>query len=130
MQKIIVTEKEAGQRFDKFLGKYMAKAPKSFFYKMLRKKNIKLNNAKADGSERLQAGDEIVLYLSDETIANFSEEIKTVEAGEKLDILYEDSNLLIINKPVGMLSQKAKKEDVSIIEHIIAYLLESGASAA
>lgn len=126
MQKIIVTEKEAGQRFDKFLGKYMAKAPKSFFYKMLRKKNIKLNNAKADGSERLQAGDEIVLYLSDETIANFSEEIKTVEAGEKLDILYEDSNLLIINKPVGMLSQKAKKEDVSIIEHIIAYLLESG----
>ncbi len=126
MQKIIVTEKEAGQRFDKFLGKYMAKAPKSFFYKMLRKKNIKLNNAKADGSERLQAGDEIVLYLSDETIANFSEEIKMVETGEKLDILYEDGNLLIINKPVGMLSQKAKKEDVSIIEHIIAYLLESG----
>lgn len=126
MQKVIVTEKEAGQRFDKFLGKYMAKAPKSFFYKMLRKKNIKLNNVKADGSERLQAGDEITLYLSDETISNFSEEVKTIEKGEKLDILFEDQNLLIINKPVGMLSQKAKKEDVSIIEHIISYLLESG----
>ena len=126
MREIVVTEKEAGQRLDKFLTKYMSKAPKSFFYKMLRKKNIKLNNAKADGSEKLQAEDVIKLFLSEETIANFSEEVDTVQVQSDLSILYEDDNLLIINKEAGMLSQKAQKDDVSLIEHITAYLLESG----
>lgn len=126
MRQIVVTEKEAGQRLDKFLTKYMSKAPKSFFYKMLRKKNIKLNDAKADGSERLQAEDVIKLFLSEETIANFSEEVNRAHVQSDLSILYEDDNLLIINKEAGMLSQKAQKEDVSLIEHITAYLLESG----
>ena len=88
MQKIIVSDKDAGQRLDKFLGKYMAKAPKSFFYKMLRKKNIKLNGSKADGSEKLAAEDEITLYLSDETIANFKEQFQMEQVDTKLDILY------------------------------------------
>ena len=92
---------------------------------MLRKKNIKLNDAKADGSEKLQAEDVIKLFLSEETIANFSEEVNTVNVQSKLSILYEDDNLLIINKEVGMLSQKAQKDDISLIEHITAYLLES-----
>lgn len=126
MRQIVVTEKEAGQRLDKFLTKYMSKAPKSFFYKMLRKKNIKLNDAKADGSEKLQAEDVIKLFLSEETIANFSEEVNMAHVQSDLSILYEDDNLLIINKEAGMLSQKAQKEDVSLIEHITAYLLESG----
>ena len=125
MQKIIVSDKDAGQRLDKFLGKYMAKAPKSFFYKMLRKKNIKLNGSKADGSEKLAAEDEITLYLSDETIANFKEQFQMEQVDTKLDILYEDANILILNKEVGMLSQKAKKEDISIIEHLISYLVET-----
>lgn len=126
MRQIVVTEKEAGQRLDKFLTKYMSKAPKSFFYKMLRKKNIKLNDAKADGSEKLKAEDVIKLFLSEETIVNFSEEINMVHVQWHLSILYEDDNLLIINKEAGMLSQKAQKQDVSLIEHITAYLLESG----
>ena len=126
MRQIIITEKEAGQRLDKFLSKYMSKAPKSFFYKMLRKKNIKLNGAKADGSEKLQVEDEIKLFLSEETIQNFSEEVSVSAVKANLDILYEDTNLLIINKEPGVLSQKAQKDDVSLIEHITAYLLESG----
>lgn len=125
MEKIQITEKEAGQRFDKFLGKYLSKAPKSFIYKMLRKKNITLNGKKADGSEKLVASDEIKLFLSDETIRNFSEEVRVVKVQSRLDIMYEDENILIINKPVDMLSQKAQKDDISIIEHIVSYLLES-----
>ena len=72
MKIITIKTNEADQRLDKFLAKYMDKAPKSFFYKMLRKKNITLNKKKADGSERLKAGDEICLFLSEETIANLS----------------------------------------------------------
>lgn len=126
MRQIVVTEKEAGQRLDKFLTKYMSKAPKSFFYKMLRKKNIKLNDAKADGSEKLQTEDVIKLFLSEETIANFSEEVNVANVQSDLSILYEDDNLLIVNKEAGVLSQKAQKDDVSLIEYITAYLLESG----
>lgn len=126
MRSIIITEKEAGQRLDKFLGKYMGKAPKSFLYKMLRKKNIKLNDKKAEGSEKLQASDEIKLYLSEETIQNFCEEVSIEKVEGNLDIIYENDHILIINKPAGVLSQKAKKEDVSLIEYITTYLLESG----
>ena len=73
MQKFIVTPNEAGQRLDKLLAKYLNLAPKSFIYKMLRKKNITLNSKKCDGSEKTAVGDEVTLWLSDETIANFRE---------------------------------------------------------
>lgn len=126
MRNIAITEKEEGQRLDKFLSKYLEKAPKSFLYKMLRKKNIKLNDKRAEGSEKLQKGDEIKLFLSEETIRNFKEE-KIVEKVEMdLDIIFENTHILIINKPAGILSQKAKKEDVSLIEYITTYLFNSG----
>ena len=71
MKSFLVTKNEAGQRLDKLLAKYMDTAPKSFFYKMLRKKNITLNGKKAEGSEKVEEGDEIKLFLADETIAGF-----------------------------------------------------------
>lgn len=128
MQEICVTENEAGQRLDKLLAKYLKEAPKSFFYKMLRKKNITLNGKKASGSEKLAQGDHVKLYLSDATIEKFSGKAFMVQPGrqEKLDILYEDANLLLLNKPAGMLSQKAKETDVSAVEHLIRYLLDTG----
>ena len=75
MQVLKITSQDEGQRLDKFLCKFMAEAPKSFFYKMLRKKNIVLNGKKAEGMERLVKGDEIKLFLSDETIAGFRKKI-------------------------------------------------------
>ena len=72
MKEITIQKNEAGQRFDKFLAKYMNQAPKSFFYKMLRKKNITLNGKKAAGNEILKLNDTVRLFLSDETIQKFS----------------------------------------------------------
>lgn len=135
MKEIIITDKEAGQRFDKYLGKYLEKAGKSFVYKMLRKKNITLNGKKAEGSERLNEGDVIKLFLADETIEKFASNIEETTAvmkpvaeaeTEELNIIYEDDKVLLINKPAGMLSQKARPEDITLVEHIIAYLLKSG----
>lgn len=129
MQERKITENESGQRLDKYLGKFLREAPKSFLYKMLRKKNIVLNGKKATGQEKLHTGDCVKLFLSDETIEKFSGKAvrkssfaKTV----KLDIIYEDEHILLLNKPVGMLSQKAKETDVSAVEHLIGYLLHSG----
>lgn len=124
MQSIIVSKNEANQRLDKLLAKYLNKAPKSFLYKMLRKKNITLNGKKADGSEKVTQSDEIKIFLSDETIEKFSE-ITVTKVKNSIDILYEDDNILLINKEAGMLSQRAEKDDVSLVECVISYLLNT-----
>lgn len=126
MKEIRIGENESGQRLDKFLLKYMSRAPKSFIYKMLRKKNITLNGKKAQGNEQLRQGDAVKLFLSDDTIGKFSETRTAGYAETELDILYEDKHTIFINKPAGMLSQKAAAEDVSLVEHLIAYLLKTG----
>lgn len=123
MKQIIVNENQAGQRLDKLLFKILNNAPKSFVYKMLRKKNIVLNGKKAQGSEILKVNDEIKLYLSDETMDKFTKKIEAAILEYDLDIIYEDKNILIINKPVGILSQKALINDYSMVEYIISYML-------
>lgn len=126
MQEIVISEKEAGQRLDKYLGKFMPYAPKSFFYKMMRKKNIVLNRKKAEGMERLKEKDIITLFLSEETIRKFQKSlVDTFEILPEISIIYEDSHILIINKPVGLLSQKAQPKDISVVEQMTAYLLQS-----
>lgn len=122
MQTKAVTANEAGQRLDKLLAKTLPKAPKSFIYKMLRKKNITLNDKKAEGAERLEIGDQIKLWLADETIEKFTAEA-FVTVKDQLNILYEDTDILVLNKPAGVLCQKAIAKDVSINEEIISYLL-------
>ena len=124
MKEIVITSNEAGQRFDKLLTKYLNQAPKSFIYKMLRKKNIVLNGKKATGNEKLVAGDSVKLFLAEDTIQKFSKN-EVPNTGVVLDVLYEDENVLVINKPVGMLSQKAESNDESLVEHIISYLLQT-----
>lgn len=122
----MIEKNEAGQRLDKFLAKYMNEASKSFFYKMMRKKNITLNGKKCEGNEKLAEGDVVKLFLAKDTIEKFSsvqvQEVKKVD----LDILYEDDEIILVNKPAGMLSQKAKETDESLVEYLIDYLLGSG----
>lgn len=135
MQTLIITRNEAGQRLDKLLTKYLNQAGKGFLYKMMRKKNITLNGKRCDGSERLEEGDQVKLFLSDETIEKFSVPDISGYAGrpgnsrdgrKRLDIVYEDQHILVVNKPSGMLSQKAKDSDMSLNEYILNYLIDSG----
>ena len=128
MKKLIVGTNESGQRLDKYLGKTLSEAPKSFIYKMLRKKNITLNDKKADGSEKLNVGDTVTFWLSDETFDKFKGVVENMSAKRlpKPEIIYEDNQIIIMNKAPGVLSQKAAPEDVSINEMMIGWLLESG----
>ena len=131
MRQLIISENDAGQRLDKYLAKYLNAAPKSFFYKMMRKKNIVLNGKKCDGSEKIKKNDEVKLFLSDETIDNFRTKKNNIAISKlpvtKLDIAYEDKDILIINKSSGMLTQKASPTDISLNEYIIGYLINSKA---
>ncbi|WP_461881419.1 RluA family pseudouridine synthase [Fusicatenibacter sp.] len=129
MRELTVTEKDCAQQLIKYLSKYMEEAPKSFFYKMLRKKNIVLNQKKANGSEKLKTGDTIRLYLAEETIEKFRkipEKPGTGKEGHlpKPDIVYEDEKVIFLNKSAGVLSQKAKETDISLTEVLGAYLSE------
>lgn len=125
MKQIFVHENQAGQRLDKLLFKILNNAPKSFIYKMLRKKNIVLNGKKAQGSEILQVNDEIKLYLSDETINKFTKRVDLAILEYDLDIIYENKNILVLNKPPGVLSQKTRNNDYSMVEYVISYMLSN-----
>ncbi len=125
-------EADAGQRLDKYLRKYMPAAPDSFLYKMLRKKNILLDGKRAKGNLLIKPGDTIRLYLSEETIEKFRQG-NTDPVPEDRDIpdlsgavVYENAHILVINKPAGLLSQKAGKDDVSVVESVTRYLLDGG----
>ena len=139
MKKIVVSKNEAGQKLLKLLAKYLNAAPQSFLHKMLRKKNITLNGKKADGSELLRETDEVCLFLSEETIASFQgmnadnatavERQKITKKPKEVSdirVVYEDADVLILNKPAGVLSQKAVQSDYSLNEWVIEYLLENG----
>jgi 23S rRNA pseudouridine955/2504/2580 synthase len=124
MQELTITDLESGQRLNKYMMKYLNQAPSSFIYKMLRKKNITRNGKKASGDEILECGDVIKVFLADETIEKF----RVVQASKQtsgitLQILYHDSDILAVHKPVGVLSQKAQKDDYSINEAIVDYCL-------
>ncbi|MBQ7918834.1 MAG: RluA family pseudouridine synthase [Lachnospiraceae bacterium] len=141
MQKFIIGKNQAGQRFDKFLQKFMPEAGSGFLYKMLRKKNITLNGKKAEGKEILNPGDEVNFFFADETFEKFTgrkadsdtkTSVKEVNVGEYkkayevlkgIEVIYEDENVLFVNKPVGVLTQKATPTDISLNEWLIGYLL-------
>lgn len=132
MYQFEINSNEAGQRFDKYLHKLLPKAPSSFFYKMLRKKNIVLNGKRAEGKEKLSEGDRVSLFLSEETFLTFqggpqreNEFQKAFQNLKEITIVYENEHMLLVNKPSGILTQKSKDSDLSLNEWLIGYLLDS-----
>ena len=127
MKEIKITESEQGQRLDKYLMKLFNQAPKSFIYKMLRKKRIKFNGGKSEGADILKSGDIITLYLGDDTMNSFMSE-KTVSVTRKrFDVIFEDENIIIMNKPVGLLSHPEKDSDNdTLIDEMLFYLKTKG----
>ena len=135
MKELIVSNSDAGGRFDKYLLRLLPNASKSFIYKMLRKKNITLNGKKAEGNEKLIQGDMIRVFFSDETYEKMSggEESKTSgDSGfvpckaDDISVVYEDDMMLILDKPAGILSQKSKNDDISLNDEVLSYLYEKG----
>ncbi len=131
MKQFIIGENEAGQRLDKYLKKLLPEAPGSFLYKMLRKKNITLNGRKASGDEKTGAGDEVKLFLSDETFEKFAGSGRGLSsdksfAGPSPAVIFEDHHVLIMDKPAGILSQPDASGAPSMVEYVTDYLLKSG----
>lgn len=133
MKELRIDTSDSNQRFDKFLKRVLPNASTSFIYKMLRKKNITLNEKKADGSEKLNVGDVIKIWFSDETFAKMAgiserDELyySIKEIKPDINIVFEDDDMIIINKPAGVKSQKDSPSDISINEMAISYMIDSG----
>lgn len=134
MREFSITSNESGQRLDKYLKKILPNANAGFLYKMLRKKNITWNGKKAAGSEILQEGDHVMLFLGEDTFQKFTtdcgELMREYEMLAKLPmhglkVVYEDSDILAADKPYNMLSQKADASDVSANEYLLGWLIRT-----
>lgn len=147
MREFTVGKNEDGMRVDKLVDRILPAADKGFKFKMFRKKNIVLNGKKLEGTERVSEGDSLKFFLSDETYDKFAGKAgagtaKALGTAGALDvaassdatltgfdfashIIYEDADVILVNKPEGILSQKAANSDISLNEYLIEYLMSS-----
>ena len=121
---IKIDRNEEKQRIDRFLKKYLNKAPNTFIYKILRKKYIKVNGKRVKEEYFLESGDTVEIYLADDTIKKFRALKSYVENEGELDIVYEDSNILLVNKAAGIDVQPSGDGKISLVDKLLAYLDE------
>lgn len=124
MRQITVGRNDAGQRIDKFMGKRFKTMPPSLIYKYLRKKCVTIDKKKIPENYILQEGDVLTFYIQDEFFGIQSakeEPFRTIEPS--LTVAYEDENILVVDKPAGMLVHADANETYNtLINHILAYL--------
>lgn len=127
MKKIVIKENDANQRIDKYLKKLLCNAPSNFIYKMFRKKDIKINGKKVNEKYILQKDDILEMFLYDDKFNEFTKEKDIYDLKREFKVLYEDQNILIVDKPVGLLVHEDAKENVNTLSHqVLSYLKEKG----
>lgn len=127
MKELTVTSNEGGQRIDKYLSKRFKTMPQSLIYKYLRTKRIKLNGKKSAPGDFVSEGDVLTFYIADEFFENTAEELAYTHIKASLNVVYEDDNILIADKPAGLLCHSDDNEGYNtLINHIKAYLAEKG----
>lgn len=128
MKELTVKSNDAGQRLDRFVGKAVPLLPESLLQKYIRLKRIKLNGKGAKRDTRLNVGDVLQLYINDEFFEKPREENSYLKVGTpRLDIVYEDENLLLADKKPGVLCHSAGVWDYNtLIANIQAYMSQKG----
>ncbi|MBQ3184272.1 MAG: RluA family pseudouridine synthase [Clostridia bacterium] len=127
MKEFIINKNDAGQRLDKFIEKATVGMPKSLIYKSIRTKKIKVNRKRAEANYVLQQGDIVLLFLKEEFFASSDPDAYFLTLTPKVDIVHEDDDLLLVNKPMGVSCIPDEREDRdTLINHIKAYLYRKG----
>lgn len=126
MRKIIIKENDANQRIDKFLSKSLRKLPTSLMYKYIRNKKIKVNGKRCEAKQMLMVNDEITCYIAEEFF-EVAKDYSFLQARSEIDIIYEDENLIIMNKEVGLLVHSDDKEEYdTLVNRMKHYLYKKG----
>ncbi len=127
MKEVIIDSLSNGLRLDKFLKKYLENAPLDVIFKLLRKKDVKVNDVREKKDYILKTGDIVKIYLLDSQIEEFTKQDSIIKTSYKLDIIYEDNNILIVNKPSSLLVHGDEKEKRrTLANYVINYLMEKG----
>lgn len=127
MKTFIISKNDSGQRLDKFISKAVPALPKSLMYKYIRTKRIKVNSKRSDISTKLCENDVVDMYINDEFFAPSDERYDFLSASKNLDIVYEDENIILLNKKVGLLSHPDETEyNDTLITRVKRYLYEKG----
>ncbi len=127
MKSFTIEKNDADQRLDKFLTKSCPKLPKALMYKYIRIKRIKVNGKRAEISTRLNVGDKVDMYINDEFFEKKETVYDFMSASKNIDIVYEDENIILLNKKVGLLSHPDETEYVdTLITRVKRYLFEKG----
>ena len=126
MIKVNITENEGNQRLDRFLKKYFENAPLSMIYKLIRK-DIKINGKRSKNDAMIHVGDEISIYTSDEDFENFTRKKPRAKVKRQFTIAYEDENILVVEKPFGLLTHGDNIEKKNhLANQVYDYLIEKG----
>lgn len=127
MKSFTIKKNDANQRLDKYITKSLPNLPKALMYKYIRLKRIKVNGKRAEISTRLSEGDVVDMYINDEFFVKSEVRYDFMSASKSLDIIYEDENIMLLNKKTGLLSHPDDNEYVdTLITRIKRYLYEKG----
>lgn len=127
MKSFTVNKSDAGQRLDRLLLKTYPSLPRALMYKEIRKKNIKVNKKRCSAADLLCEGDTVELYLKDDVLQEKQTYYDFMRAPKEPDILYEDGNLILLNKKAGMLCHPDGKEYINtLISSVKRHLYENG----
>ena len=127
MRTLYIKSNDAGQRLDKFLSKAVKALPKSLMYKCIRTKKIKVNRKRTEIGYILNEGDTVELFISEEFFADSAAEEAFMKLTPRLDIIYEDDNILLLDKKPGLIVHSDEGEEINtLIGHVKAYLYRKG----
>ena len=128
MKEFTIRDNDAGQRLDRFVGKAVPLLPEALLQKYIRLKRIKLNGRGAKRDVRLAPGDSVQLYINDEFFEKPREENAYLKVGTpRLNIVYEDENILLLDKKPGVLCHSAGAWDYNtLIANVQAYMAQKG----
>lgn len=123
MKELTVKANDAGQRLDKFLKKAFPLLPDSLLYKAIRTKDIKINGKRTEASYQLCKGDSLYIYIHDKFLTVPDEKTAYLSVSDSIDVVYEDENILLVNKPAGLVVHADKNASPdTLIARIQAYL--------
>ncbi len=127
MKEYIINQNDSDQRLDKFLLKVAPDLPTTMMYKAIRTKNIKVNRKRAQISTRLAVGDLVQIYLNDEFLQPSDPATDFLKAPANLDVVYENDDILLVNKPVGLVVHEDESGSAdTLINRVIHYLHKKG----
>lgn len=127
MKEFFITKNDANLRLDKFIAKVCPTLPTSLMFKYIRTKRIKINGKRGEISTRLNVGDTVSAYINDEFFTESKPKFSFLSAPANIDVVYEDENILLVDKKQGLLVHPDKNEYTNtLIDRIQHYLYEKG----